>query len=30
VSLNPSLAGGGAAKFMTLAAAEYCPKQLHE
>jgi hypothetical protein len=30
VSLNPSLGGGGAAKFMTLAAAEYCPKQLHE
>jgi hypothetical protein len=30
VSLNPSLAGGGAAKFMTLAAAEYCPKQMHE
>lgn len=30
LSLNPSLAGGGAAKFMTLAAAEYCPKQLHE
>jgi hypothetical protein len=30
VSLNPSLAGGGAAKFMTIAAAEYCPKQMHE
>jgi Protein of unknown function (DUF732) len=30
VSLNPSLAGDGAAKFMTLAAAEYCPKQMHE
>jgi hypothetical protein len=30
VSLNPSLAGGDAAKFMTLAAAEYCPKQMHE
>jgi hypothetical protein len=29
VSLNPSLAGEGAAKFMTLAAAEYCPKQMH-
>ena len=25
---NPSLAGNGAAKFMTLAAAEYCPKNL--
>jgi hypothetical protein len=25
---NPSLAGGGAAKFMTLAAAEYCPQHL--
>ncbi len=25
---NPSLAGNGAAKFMTLAAAEYCPKHL--
>ena len=30
VSLNSSLAGDGAAKFMTLAAAEYCPKQMHE
>ena len=29
VSLNPSLAGDGAAKFMMIAAAEYCPKQLH-
>jgi Protein of unknown function (DUF732) len=25
---NPSLAGNGAAKFMTLAAAEYCPTHL--
>jgi hypothetical protein len=29
VSLNPSLQGGGAVKFLTLAAAEYCPKQMH-
>jgi hypothetical protein len=25
---NPALAGNGAQKFMTLAAAEYCPKNL--
>jgi hypothetical protein len=25
---NPALAGNGASKFMTLAAAEYCPKNL--
>jgi hypothetical protein len=29
LSLNPSLGESGAAKFMTLAAAEYCPSQMH-